>query len=395
LNKEILLKAYKHICQAKAMAAVYEANRSICKYVHSTSRGHEAIQLATAYNLLSCDYVSPYYRDESIMLGLGFSPYTLMLQLLAKGEDIFTGGRSYYNHPNYRGADKPTIIHQSSATGMQAIPTTGVAQGVKYMKQLAVGNWQEAVGKLQGANSNGQHPITNESTISTEQISPDSYRDKLPTEESPLPIVICSLGDASVTEGEVSEAFQFAALHQLPIIFLVQDNDWGISVTSAEARTSNAYEFIQGFKGIKRESINGADFVECFSKMQTLIKDVRENCVPYLVHAKVPLLGHHTSGVRKDFYRTEEELQKSSKQDPYIILKEHLLRSGISEALFLEIENEAATFIQAEFNKAVAAAEPIANADLLLQDVFVPTPITIEKGNRTPKENEKVLMAKM
>ena len=118
------------------MAATYEANRSICKYVHSTSRGHEAIQLATAYNLLPCDYVSPYYRDESIMLGLGFSPYTLMLQLLAKGEDIFTGGRSYYNHPNYRGDDKPTIIHQSSATGMQAIPTTGVAQGIKFLASL-------------------------------------------------------------------------------------------------------------------------------------------------------------------------------------------------------------------------------------------------------------------
>ena len=131
------------MCHAKAMAAIYEANRSICKYVHSTSRGHEAIQLATAYNLLPCDYVSPYYRDESMMLGMGFSPYTLMLQLLAKGEDIFTGGRSYYNHPNYRGDDKPTIIHQSSATGMQAIPTTGVAQGLKYMRQLAAGNSQK------------------------------------------------------------------------------------------------------------------------------------------------------------------------------------------------------------------------------------------------------------
>jgi 2-oxoisovalerate dehydrogenase E1 component len=406
LNKEILIQAYKHICQAKAMAAVYEANRSICKYVHSTSRGHEAIQLATAYNLLPCDYVSPYYRDESIMLGLGFSPYTLMLQLLAKGEDIFTGGRSYYNHPNYRGADKPTIIHQSSATGMQAIPTTGVAQGVKYLKQLAVGNGQEAVGKLQeargsgqfavgklqGANSNGQHPVTNESTISTEQISPDSYRGQLPTEENQLPIVVCSLGDASITEGEVSEAFQFAALHQLPIIFLVQDNDWGISVTSAEARTSNAYEFIQGFKGIKRESINGADFVESYAKMQTVINDVRENCVPYLVHAKVPLLGHHTSGVRKDFYRTEEELQKSSKQDPYFILKECLQRNGVDEAQLLEIENDATTFIQAEFNKAVAAAEPTQNAEALLQDIFVPTTITAEKGERTPIDKEKILM---
>ena len=119
----------------QAMAETYEANRPVCKYVHSTSRGHEAIQLATAAQLMPQDYVSPYYRDESLLLGLGFSPYELMLQLLAKGPDIFTGGREYYSHPNYRGDDKPTIIHQSSATGMQAIPTTGIAQGVRYWER--------------------------------------------------------------------------------------------------------------------------------------------------------------------------------------------------------------------------------------------------------------------
>ena len=67
------------------MADIYEANRSVCKYVHSTSRGHEAIQLATAFQLQPQDFVSPYYRDESMLLGLGFTPYELMLQLLAKG----------------------------------------------------------------------------------------------------------------------------------------------------------------------------------------------------------------------------------------------------------------------------------------------------------------------
>ena len=347
------------MCHAKAMAAIYEANRSICKYVHSTSRGHEAIQLATAYNLLPCDYVSPYYRDESMMLGLGFSPYTLMLQLLAKGEDIFTGGRSYYNHPNYRGDDKPTIIHQSSATGMQAIPTTGVAQGLKYMKQL----------------SSGQLAVGNE---------------QLPTANRQLPIALCSLGDASVTEGEVSEAFQFAALHQLPIIFLVQDNEWGISVTAAEARTCNAYEFIEGFKGIKRISIDGYNFEESFNAMQEVINDVRSNCIPHLVHARVPLLGHHTSGVRKDFYRTEDDLRKHSNDDPYDNLRKTLLQNGVSEHQLNEIENEANDFIKNEFDKAVASPEPLASS--VTNYVFAPTTVTEEKGERAPADKEKVLM---
>src|SRR5579872_4098904 len=196
---DILLKAWRLMCTAAEMAFTYEKNRPLCKYVHSTSRGHEAIQLATAFHLLPCDYVSPYYRDESLLLGLGFSPHQLMLQLLAKGGDIFTGGREYYAHPNYRGTDKPGIIHQSSATGMQAIPTTGIAQGIRYLETTG--------SALLCKGPQGQ-----------------------------LPVVVCSLGDASVTEGEVSEAFQFAVLKKLPIIFLVQDNNWGISVRADESR---------------------------------------------------------------------------------------------------------------------------------------------------------------
>ena len=271
IDKQILLRAFRLMCTAKAMTDTYEANRQICKYVHATSRGHEAIQLATAFQLLPCDYVSPYYRDESLLLGLGFSPYTLMLQLLAKGEDIFTGGREYYVHPNYRGLDKPTIIHQSSATGMQAIPTTGIAQGLQYLEKINSQNYRKGA-------------------------------------RGEAPIVICSLGDASLTEGEVSEALQVAVLKKLPIIYLVQDNDWGISVSSDEARTMNAFEFAGGFKGLQRISIDGSDFFQSYKAMKDVVSQVRENRRPYLVHAKVPLLGHHTSGVRKEFYRSVENL---------------------------------------------------------------------------------------
>ena len=96
VSEEILLKAFNQMMLAKAMADIYEENRNITKYVHSTSRGHEAIQLATAYQLTKDDWVSPYYRDESLLLGIGFEPYRLILQLLAKAHDPFSGGRSYY-----------------------------------------------------------------------------------------------------------------------------------------------------------------------------------------------------------------------------------------------------------------------------------------------------------
>lgn len=350
VNPDILLKAYHYMCLAKNMADTYEANRSVCKYVHSTSRGHEAIQLATAFNLLPCDYVSPYYRDESLLLGLGFSPYQLMLQLLAKRDDIFSGGREYYSHPNYRGDDKPGIIHQSSATGMQVIPTTGLAQGIQYLEKI----------KLK--RNSGEE----------------------------LPVVVCSLGDASITEGEVSEAFQVAVLKKLPIIYLVQDNSWGISVSADEARVMDAYEYAAGYPGMERVRIDGSNFAESFDAMRRIIQYVRTHRSPYLVQAKVPLLGHHTSGVRKEFYRTQEDLDKHMQDDPGPKLRKQLLDAGLLEEQLIRLEKKAAEIVAENFSRAVAAPEP--DAASVMNHVFVPTPVTEEKGERSPARNEKIIM---
>ena len=353
IDNTILLRAYRLMSQVKTMAETYEANRSVCKYVHSTSRGHEAIQLATAFQLQPQDFVSPYYRDESIIMGIGFSPYQQMLQLLAKGDDIFTGGREYYSHPNYRGDDKPTIIHQSSATGMQVIPTTGIAQGVKYLEKYNTDKLRKGTG-------------------------------------GELPVTICSLGDASMTEGEVSEALQFAVLKQLPIIYLVQDNNWGISVSADEARAMNAFEFAAGFKGMNRVQVDGSDFEASYSVMKEVVDFVRRERKPYLIHAQVPLLGHHTSGVRKEFYRTDEDWAKHSEHDPNPKLRKKLLERGVDENELQQIEKEAAELVAADFAKAVAAPEP--NPATVKDHVFAPTYITEEKGERSPAGAEKIIM---
>ncbi|HEY9363841.1 MAG TPA: thiamine pyrophosphate-dependent enzyme [Chitinophagaceae bacterium] len=338
---------------AKCMAAIYEANRSICKYVHSTSRGHEAIQLATAFQCKPCDFISPYYRDESILLGLGYEPYELMLQLLTKAGDPFTGGRSYYSHPNSTAENKPKIIHQSSATGMQVIPTTGIAQGIQYLENI--------YSSLLRRGDNDENPV-----------------------------VICSLGDGSVTEGEVSEAFQFAVLKRLPVIYLVQDNHWGISVSSAEARAMDAYEYAEGFKGFKRVRVDGSDFKKSYRTMAQVVDDVRRNRRPWLVHAKVPLLNHHTSGVRKEFYRSDEDLARHAKDDPLPKLKSLLLSKGIHAEILVDIENKVQRQVEADFEKAVAAPEP--DPETVSDFVFVPTPVTEETGERDPGGNEKIMM---
>lgn len=344
-----LLKAFKLMCTSRAMADIYDANRNITKYVHSTSKGHEAVQLALAFQLKAYDFVSPYYRDESMLLGLGLTPYELMLQLLAKADDPFSGGRTYYSHPSLRRDGIPVMPHQSSATGMQAIPATGMAHGVAYKESQGLNN---------------------------------------PNEK---PVVVCSLGDGSVTEGEIAEALQMAILKKLPIIFFVQDNDWGISASGSEMRAMDAYEYASGFKGLERRRVDGSDFLASYQVIKECLAYVRIHRAPLLLHAKVPLLGHHTSGVRKEWYRTEEDMDKHLLNDPFEKLKTYLLENNIVN--IQEIEDflkEAAAFVSTQFNEAVNAPEP--SLDTLENHVFAPSKASEEIGNRTPEGKEPSVM---
>ncbi|MEL7005807.1 MAG: thiamine pyrophosphate-dependent enzyme, partial [Bacteroidota bacterium] len=337
------------MCTAARMAELYDENREICsRYVHSTSRGHEAIQLAVGMQLQPYDFASPYYRDESMLLGMGLQPFELMMQLMAKDQDPFSGGRTYYSHPSLKREGFPTIPHQSSATGMQAIPATGMAQGIDYLEKKNL------------------------------------------LDSSDNPIVLCSLGDGSVTEGEVSEAFQMAVLHQLPIIYLVQDNEWGISATGKEMRAMDAYEFVEGFVGMERMRVDGKDFVNSYLGMTKAIKHVRDRKGPILVHASCPLLGHHTSGVRREWYRGEEDLQLHAQDDPIPILRNYLLKTGVPSTALDEIHQIVLEKVQEDYEVALNSPDPDVNK--FDSHVFAETPIIEEKGDRKPAKGEKVVM---
>lgn len=348
-SKETLLEGFKLMCTAKTMAEKYEENKEVTsKYVHATSRGHEAIQLAVGMQLKPQDWVSPYYRDDSILLGIGMTPYELMLQVFAKKDDPFSGGRTYYSHPSLKRDNMPKIIHQSSATGMQAIPTTGVAMGVQYKEKQGLAD-----------DFGGENPV-----------------------------VVCSLGDASCTEGEVSEAFQMAALKQYPIVYLVQDNGWDISANAAETRAQDISTYAQGFNGLDVRTIDGSNFDESFQTVKEVFDIVRKERRPFIIHAKVPLLGHHTSGVRKEWYR--DDLSEAAQDDPYPKLKQRLEDAGVDLAEVINIEADTRKLVDADYDKALNAEEP--SLDSLQDHIFAPTPITEEKGERSPAGKKKTVM---
>jgi 2-oxoisovalerate dehydrogenase E1 component len=116
----------------------------------------------------------------------------------------------------------------------------------------------------------------------------------------------------------------------------------------------NAFEFAAGFKGMNRVQVDGSDFEASYSVMKEVCEFVRRERKPYLVHAQVPLLGHHTSGVRKDFYRSDEDWAKHLEHDPNPKLKKKLLERGVSEEEIKQIEKEAAELVANDFAKVVA-----------------------------------------
>ena len=341
-------KAYKLMATAKSMAELYEREKdTTSKYVHATSRGHEAAQLALALQLEPKDYVAPYYRDDSILLGIGMTPKDLMLQLLAKIDDPFSGGRTYYSHPSLKDDDKPKIPHQSSATGMQAIPTAGIAMGIQYREH-------------QG----------------------------LVSEEEKGSIAVCSIGDSAMTEGEISEALHMAALKQFPLLMFVQDNGWDISANREEVHHSNAVEYAKGFTGIETRDLNGSSFKECYEALEEVIEIMRTERRPFLVRCDVPLLNHHTSGVRKEWYR--DDLEEAATRDPYPVLREECIEAGISEKELDQWEKEAQAFVEAQYKDALSMPDP--QPEDLFNHQFAPTPITEEKGERAPKDAAPTVM---
>ena len=336
------------MCTARAMSDLYEENKEVTsKYVHATSKGHEAIQLAVGLQLTENDWVAPYYRDDSILLGIGMQPYELMLQLLCKKDDPFSGGRTYYSHPSLNREGFPKIPHQSSATGMQGIPTTGVAMGIQYQENEGLTKPKK-----------GEEPVT-----------------------------VCSFGDASITEGEVAEAFQMAALKKLPILYLVQDNEWDISAHASEMRAVDATHYAKGF-GLKTYTIDGTDFTKSYETIQKAFKEIREKRTPLLIHAKVPLLNHHTSGVRMEWYR--DDLEEARSRDPFPKLQAELLANGFTEKDLIQIDKKAKIVVENDYKKALKAKDPNPE-DLFLHD-FAPTPILEEKGERAPKNKEATVM---
>ncbi|MCH7618464.1 MAG: tungsten formylmethanofuran dehydrogenase, partial [Candidatus Marinimicrobia bacterium] len=272
-------------------------------FFHIGGAGHEAAQLAAAFNLQSKkDWAFPYYRDVAFVLGLGMTPEELMLCFMSREDDPNSGGRQMPAHYGHR---ELNIVSQSSPTGTQYLQAVGVAMGMK----------------------------------------------KRGSEE----VVYVSSGEGTTSQGDFHEALNWASREKLPIIFFIEDNKYAISVHISEQTSGGSvYNMTRGYEGLSRYKMDGTDFTSSNNLMKEVIGRVRLGEGPALVDAECIRLLPHSSSDDQRKYRPEEELAADITNDPIEKLKDILLQAKV---LTEEEEASLRESVLETVNKAVEYAE--------------------------------------
>ena len=275
---------------------------------HAPYAGHDGIQLAIGQVFdRKNDHLFPYYRDMLTVVSAGLTPEEIILNGLSKKDDVASGGRHMSNH-----FAKPewNIHNVSSCTGNHTLHAVGLARAIKYYGGEGV--------------------------------------------------AISSQGESSTSEGYVYEAINGASNEQLPVIFVFQDNEYGISVPKAD-QTANPYAAtnFEGFKNLEIIYCNGKDVFNSMNAMTLAKKYVKEHGQPVIVHANCVRMGSHSNSDRHELYRDDEELQEVFVQDPLKRYRERLVYSGVFTEEELDVlDTKAKKEISAAHKKVLAAPDP-------------------------------------
>src|ERR1051326_1146896 len=262
LGRQLDLKAGTYVRQAKGWS------------YHSSCAGHEGIQLVLGLSFRQGkDFLFPYYRDMLTCLAAGLSIQEIIENGLSKPTDVGSGGRHMSNH-----FSKPSIRIQnvSSATGNHALHAAGLARAIK---------------KYDGDE-----------------------------------VAFASFGESAVSEGFVYEAVSGAAREVLPVIFVIQNNRFGISVPIHEqAANENVADNFSGFKSIKIVKCDGTNVFDSWSGMQEALNYVKSGDGPAIVHADCVRMNSHSNSDRQELYRSPEEIAKAPRRDPLLRLRQYLI----------------------------------------------------------------------
>src|SRR5262245_14481452 len=276
--------------------------------------GHEAIGLALARHLHpGYDWFFPYYRDQALALGLGVTPTEILMQAVGSAEDPSSGGRQM---PSHWGRRDINLVTQSSATGSQCIPAVGCAEAARYIVRRP---------QLEGCTAHGDE------------------------------LTYVSLGEGACSEGEFWESLNTACNLHLPVLYIVADNGFAISVPALDQHPAPVAELVAGFRGLEVHRMDGTDYFTVREQAKAIIERIRAGVGPALIHADVVRPYSHSAADTQNKYRSAEELAEEQTRDPIDRMDAELVGGGVITA-----EEAAEVRAAAKEIVAKAAAEALA-----------------------------------
>jgi 2-oxoisovalerate dehydrogenase E1 component len=314
-----LIEDYKLACVSRALDdREISLQKQSRVFFQISGAGHEALLLALARHLRPAyDWFFPYYRDRALMLGLGVTPYEILLEAVGSALDPASGGRQMPCHWGY--VDK-NVVTQSSPTGSQCIPAVGCAEAARYISRRP---------HLPGCEAHGDE------------------------------VTYVSLGEGATSEGEFWESLNTACTLHLPVLYVVADNGYAISVPSSDQSPAPVSELVAGFRGLEVYRVDGCDYFEARRIGARAIAHVRAGVGPGLIHATVTRPYSHSAADTQSKYRSAEELVDEAEHDPILQLGRHLVHAGIATEEELErIRAEAKAEVAAAAREALAAPLP-------------------------------------
>ncbi len=274
---------------------------------HISGIGHEAAQVGSAYALQrGRDWVTPYYRDLALMLCLGYTPRDFILSLMGKREEPTSGARQMPSHWNLR---KANVVSHSAPVATQSPHAAGIGLAIKLKKE-----------------------------------------DK---------VVLTTIGEGATSQGEWYEAVNWAAIHKLPVVFLVQNNKYAISVTPDKQMAVKSVADKACGLGLDGRAVDGTNVFAVYEAMHEVIENARRGGGPSLIEAVLYRITPHSSDDDDRSYRSREEVEEHKKQDPLLIARAILEQEGLLTPKEVdEMESRAKETINEAVSYAEGAAYP-------------------------------------
>jgi 2-oxoisovalerate dehydrogenase E1 component len=277
--------------------------------------GHEALLLGLGRYLRGgYDWFFPYYRDRALMLSLGITAEEILLQAVGSALDPSSGGRQMPCHWGYAPLN---VVSQSSATGSQCLPAVGCAEASRYIVRRP---------DLPGCVAHGDE------------------------------VTYVSLGEGATSEGEFWESLNSACTLHLPVLFVVADNGYAISVPSTDQSPAPISEMVKGFRGLHVHKLDGRDYFAVRRRAANIVAEVRAGVGPALVHAQVTRPYSHSSADTQSKYRSADELADEAAHDPLVLMEQSIVAGGLMTPDEVAALKEDARQAVAEASRAALAA---------------------------------------